>query len=230
VAEDKLFMGADCALNVVPSDEKRLEHIRAQENILNGNRPSVGFNINSYIDAFVRNGGPGIGKDNFLRIMASVIDRTIDTLGVDAVLVITQPMDLAIAHELLDKIRHRQRIRLISNKTYSHGDIAKVLSRLEIFTGMRTHSLILSTAVGTPVAGIIAYPKNRGYLRSIEMGDQMIEFSDFSEANLWKLIEQTWKRRRALKERLIPIIEREKQKARHSADLLQPFLEKRTAS
>lgn len=224
-AEDKLHAGADCALNVVPSGKKRLEEIAAIEGILRGPRPSVGFNVNSYIDAFVRPKGEGIGRGPFLRVMRAVIDRTIETLDVDAVLVITQPMDLGIARELLDGVKNRSRIRLISNRTYSHEEIAAVLSRLEIFTGMRTHSLILSTSVGTPVVGIVAYPKNRGYLRSIGMSDQLIEFDDFTEDNLWSMVERTWREREGLREKLIPAIEEEKRKARRSAELLRPFIE-----
>jgi polysaccharide pyruvyl transferase WcaK-like protein len=222
--EGKLHMGADCALNVVPSSEERLQEIIRREGIFSGSRPWVGFNINSYIDAFVRGTGEGIGREVFLRIMRGVIDTTIETMDVHAILVITQPMDLGIAGELLQGLKNRDRVKLISNREYSHNDIAKVLSRVEIFIGMRTHSLILSTAVGTPVAGIVAYPKNRGYLRSIGMGDQLIEFSDFSEENLWRLVEETWRERQRIRERLVPVIEREKAKARNSAGLLKPYI------
>ncbi len=224
--EKKLRIGADCALNVVQSSNECLKEIMREEGIFTGDKPTVGFNVNSYLDAFVRGTRKGIGKETFLRIMSTVIDRTIDKFKTDAVLVITQPMDLGIAGELLRGLKNRNSIKLISNSRYSHNDIAKVLSRLEIFTGMRTHSLIMASAAGTPVAGIVAYPKNRGYLRSIGMGDQLIEFTDFSEENLWKLVERTWNNREELRRRLAPAIEREKAKARKSAELLRPYINK----
>jgi len=222
---EKLRVGADCALNVVPSDDARLEEIMRRESIFLDKRPTVGFNVNSYIDAFLRNGGKGIKRGAFIRIMGAVIDRTIQSFDVNALLVVTQLMDLEITEALMRATRRRDRVRLISNKSYSHNDLATILSRLEIFVGMRTHSLILATAVGIPVAGIISYPKNRGYLRSIGMGDQLIEFSDFSEENLWRLVARTWRDRGALRERLLPAIAREKARARHVAELLKPYLD-----
>ncbi|MCX6353895.1 MAG: polysaccharide pyruvyl transferase family protein [Candidatus Aureabacteria bacterium] len=222
--EDKLRIGADCALNVVPSGDARLQEISRRERLFTGNRPSIGFNINSYIDAFLRRGAEKIERGEFIRIAAAVIDRTIESLGVDVVLVTTQVMDLGIAEELMRAVRCRERVAHVSNKEYSHGDLAGILSRLEIFVGMRTHSLILATAMGTPTAGIIAYPKNRGYLRSIGMGDQLIEFSDFSEENLWCLVERLWRERAQIRERLRPVIEQEKARARRSAELLRPYL------
>ena len=221
---EKLRAGADCALNVVPAGEERIREIARAEGILQGPRPSIGFNVNSYIDAFVRGGGPGIGRGRFLGIMRAVMDRAIESFDANAVMVITQPMDLGIAGELMEGLRNRDRVRLVSNRRYSHEELAGVLSRLEIFTGMRTHSLILATSVGTPVLGIVAYPKNRGYLRSIGMADQMIEFSDFSEKTLFEKVERTWRLRSELRRRLLPAIEREKEKARRSAQLLRPFI------
>jgi len=221
---DKLRFGADCALNVVPSAGARLEEILRRVPALAGERPLIGFNINSYLDAFVRPGREGIARREFVSIVAAVIDRAVEEFGADALMVITQVMDLGIASELVARVRHRERLTLVSNEQFSHADIAAVLSKLAIFVGMRTHSLILSTAVGTPVAGIVAYPKNRGYLRSIGMGDQLIEFDDFSEENLWRLVERTWRERGALRERLLPAIAREKERARGSAELLRPYL------
>ena len=222
--EDKLRIGADCALNVVPSGAARVQEISRRERLFTGNRPSIGFNIHRYIDAFLRRGAERIARGEFICIMAAVIDRAIESLGVDVVLVTTQVMDLGITEELMRAVRCRDRIAQVSNKQYSHGDLAGILSRLEIFVGMRTHSLILATAMGTPTAGIIAYPKNRGYLRSIGMGDQLIEFSDFSEENLLRLVERMWRERVQIRERLRPAIEREKARARRSAELLRPYL------
>jgi polysaccharide pyruvyl transferase WcaK-like protein len=224
VGEEKLRLGADCALNVVPSGDERLGEIVRRESILSGDRPTVGFNINNYLDTDVRIGNQGIDRKYVIRVMAAVIDRTIDALGVDALLVVTQPMDVDISMELRSTVKRADRLKVISNREYGHEDLARVLSRCAMVLAMRTHCLILASATGTPVAGIVSYPKNRGYLRSIDMGEQLIEFSDFTEEKLWRLVEQTWRNRAALRARLLPAIEREKAKARRSAEFLKPFL------
>ena len=74
------------------------------------------------------------------------------------------------------------------------------------------------------MGGIIAYPKNRGYLESIDRGDGMLEFADFNADSLWDLVRTTWEQRVTLKERLIPAVERERQRARESAGHLAAWL------
>ncbi|MEJ2744696.1 MAG: polysaccharide pyruvyl transferase family protein [bacterium] len=224
VGNDRLRRGADCALNVVPSDENRLGEIMRRERFWTDKRPIVGFNINSYLDTDVRTGGKGIDRDYVLRAMSAVIDKTISTLDVNVLLVVTQPMDLNISTQLMNRVTQSDRVRLISNKEYSHGDLAKVLSKCAIVTAFRTHCLILASAMGVPVAGIVSYPKNRGYLRSIDMGDQLLEFDAFNEDNLWGLVERTWNDREELRRRLLPSIEREKGRAKMSAELIRPYI------
>lgn len=222
---EKLRLGADCALNVAPSDDARLAEIARRERILSGERPTVCFNINSYLDAdIVPPGGKGIDRGAFLGAVKAAIDRAAEEFGVDILLVVTQPMDMAITTELMRSLAHPERARLVSNRDYSHNDLAKVLSRVEMLIALRTHSLILASAGGTPVGCVVSYPKNRGFMRSIDMGDQILEFADFSPASYWGLVERTWRRRAELKARLLPAVAREKAKARRSAELLAPFL------
>ena len=225
VGDDKLRRGADSALNIVPSGAERLGEIMRRERFWADKKPIVGFNINSYLDTDVRTGGKGIDHDYVLRVMSAVIDKTISTLDVNILLVITQPMDINISSQLMSRVTHSERIRSISNREYSHEDLAKVLSQCAMVTAMRTHCLILASAMGVPVAGIVSYPKNRGYLRSIDMGDQLLEFDAFDEDNLWRLVEKTWKGREELRRRLLPAIEREKARARMSAELIRPYVE-----
>ena len=126
--------------------------------------------------------------------------------------------------ELRRCLARPERAAIISNRDLSHNDIAKILSRLEMLIALRTHCLILATAMGTPVGCVVSYPKNRGYMRSIDMEDQILEFDGFSERRLWELTERTWVRRDELRARLVPAIAREKARARESAELLAPFL------
>jgi polysaccharide pyruvyl transferase WcaK-like protein len=228
VGEERLRLGADCALNIAPSSDERLREIMRRERFWTDGKPIVGFNINSYLDADVRDGGTGIDHDYVLRVMSAVIDRAISTFDVNALLVITQPMDMAISSQLARRVSHPERIKSISNKEHSPGDLAAVLSRCAIITAMRTHCLILASAMGTPVAGIVSYPKNRGYLRSIDMQDRLLEFDAFSENDLWQLVERTWRDRDELRRRLRPAIEREKARARRSAELLRPYITRAT--
>ena len=118
--------------------------------------------------------------------VARFLDRAVQELDVDILLVETQPMDLAMARGVLQRVERRDNIGMVSNPPLSYTEIAGLLARVDAFVGMRTHSLILASSAHTPVGGMIAYPKNRGYLRSINRADGILEFAEFDEESLWR--------------------------------------------
>ena len=222
---NNLIEGADCALNVQPSPASRLQQIKDKEGILGEKDIYMSFNISSYLDVFVKGRGRRIGIDQFISIISQTLDLIMTEMGKKIIMPITQPMDLKIAGEVLNKTRNGRNITLVSNKTYSHNDIAAILSDVEIHVGMRTHSLILATANCTPTIGIIATPKNRGYMQSIGQDERMIEFGEsFTVSNFLHLIEKTWQNKAAIREELKPIIAREKAKASSSSQYVKAFL------
>jgi len=219
-----IIRGADCALNAEPVGEKRFREIVQAENLFHSPRPVIGMNVNSYVDAFMRHGADSFGRETLVELYASTVDRLIAELGVDIIFVETQHMDMKIARNVLARIKQKENVRLISNKNYSYGDICSVLKKLELFVGMRTHSLILSSAMGTVPVGIVTYPKNRGYMRTIGLQDNLIEFKNLTVDNFSDLIIKAFQSRRELKNRMIPELVREKAKARDAALQLMPFL------
>ncbi len=224
LSHDHIVQGADCALNAVPANDRVFEQICAAEGLFQRDRPVIGFNINNYVDAFVREDGSTFGRENLIELYAQTVDRVIRDLDVDVIFVETQHMDMGIANSVLAKIQNMDRVRLISNKKYSFGEICAVLKRMATFVGMRTHSLILSSTMGVPPVGIITYPKNRGYMRTIEMEDNLVDFKDLSLDSFYHKIRMVFENRDQVKEKLAPAIAREKDKAKNSAKHLNPFL------
>jgi polysaccharide pyruvyl transferase WcaK-like protein len=224
ISHPRIAEGADCALNAEPADENRFLEICKKEDLFSNRRPVIGFNVNSYVDAFVRQDGKTFGRENLVDLYAETVDRTIETHDVDVIFIETQHMDMGIANEVLPKIRHRDRVRILSNRAYSYRDLCAVLMRLDLFVGMRTHSLILSSAMSIPPVGIVTYPKNRGYMRTIGMEKNLVEFHDLSAERLMEKIDVAFKQREEIKATMIPRVEREKEKARGSADLLKEYL------
>jgi len=216
--------GADCALNAQPATDRKFDKICETERLFESGRPVIGFNVNSYVDAFVKADGSSFGRENLVSLYAETVDTIIKKLDVDVIFIETQHMDMGIAGEVLDKIKTRDRVRLVSNKKYSYEDICSVLKRLELFVGMRTHSLILSSAMGVVPAGIVTYPKNRGYMRTIGMEKNLIEFRDLSVEKYVSLVTRVFENREALKSEMIPRIVVEQAKARDAAKCLQSLL------
>ncbi|MBN1560734.1 polysaccharide pyruvyl transferase family protein [candidate division KSB1 bacterium] len=219
-----IIEGADCALNAQVSSDKRVEEIIRAEHLFESGKAVIGFNVNSYVDAFVQTDGSTFGRNKLVELYAETVDKVIATLDVDVIFVETQHMDLGIAHQVLQKIKTKERIRLVTNAKYSYQDICGILKRLALFVGMRTHSLILSSAMGTVPVGITTYPKNRGYMRTIGLEKNLIDFRDLSLEKYVELIVQSYENRQELKNQMVPLLVKEKTKARDAAYHLRSFL------
>jgi polysaccharide pyruvyl transferase WcaK-like protein len=222
--EARIRSGADCALSIDPADSGAVDRIIADEDLSPNGKPFLTWNVNSYIDVFVRDRGQRTGLEEFAAMMSQAVNQVLQRLDRNIVFVMTQPMDMKINQLVMDGIDQKDRIRFISNKKYSFAELAGVFSRADIHVGMRTHSLILASSVCTPVVGIIATPKNRGYMKSIDQDDRMVEFDVLTPEYLSDKVAATWGNRVLLREEMAPIIVREKAKAAAAADFLQPYL------
>jgi polysaccharide pyruvyl transferase WcaK-like protein len=219
-------VAADCALNAPTAEPARVEAIAAKEGIFQRKgHGSVGFNVNAYIDYFVREARGAFPKDHFVSVIADVMDRVIAQLDVDIVFVITQIMDEEVARDVLRRLRQRDRVKLITNKTYTYAEIKAILARLDILVGMRTHSLIMASSGHTPVLGIIAYPKSRAYLNSIRQYDWQVEMNELTPDRLFAKIKALWAERAAVRRNLESIMPEERRKAQESAAALRSFVE-----
>jgi ubiquinone/menaquinone biosynthesis C-methylase UbiE len=216
--------GADCALSTRPAAKERIADLVRELGLFRSGRPVLGFNVNAYVDTYVRGRERGIGVQAFQDVVASVLGRATRELGADVLLVVTQAMDLPMARQVITKTRARDRIALVSSPPLHYAEITGLLAKVDAFVGMRTHSVILSSSVHTPVGGIIAYPKTRGYLETIDRADGVIEFADFTAENLWRLVKDTWDRRNELRRRLEVSVERERARAAAAALELAEWL------
>jgi polysaccharide pyruvyl transferase WcaK-like protein len=211
------IVGADCALSTSPAPAKRIDALAREHQVLQSGRPVLGFNVNAYVDAFVRGSGKEIRAESFQRAVAATLDRAVRELGVDVLLVGTHPMDLPMISNVLRRTQEQGRIGIVAHPPLAYDEITGFLGRVDAFVGMRTHSLILSSSMHTPVGAIIAYPKSLGYMQAIDLADQVLEFKDFSEEALWALVRRTWEQRAALRSRIAVSVERERAKARAAA-------------
>lgn len=219
--ESQIVIAADCALNTVPPPEARVDEIVESLGFGNG-RPMVGFNVNAYIGSW--SGSGTVARQSFTTMMAAAFDRVIEGLDVNGVFFVTQVMDHAITNEVQRAMRYRDRIATVANPELDYKDIAGLMAQLELVIGMRTHALILSTSVHTPVVNINAYPKTLAYLETLDMNRWSIEFADLSESSLYDLIRAAWEERVATRARLAETVPKEKAKAKASASLLGPLL------
>ncbi|KCZ72309.1 hypothetical protein ANME2D_01715 [Candidatus Methanoperedens nitroreducens] len=223
VANTRIHLSADSALNNKPAPKERVKEIMEKEGI-SKNQKLIGFNINSYIDVFISGDKKSLSRVEFTDIVAEVSDRIIKELNAELIFIITQHMDVKIAQEAIGKIKNQNHVKLISNSKYTHNDIMGIMGELDLLIGMRTHSLILASAMYVPLVGIIPYPKSRSFMREIGQEDRTIEFTNFNAENLFALVKSTWDQREQIKEQLQPRIKKLKETASGSANLLVEYI------
>ncbi|MGR0480201.1 MAG: polysaccharide pyruvyl transferase family protein [Candidatus Electronema sp. V4] len=218
----ELHVHADCALNTAAPPQARMEAIIAKEHLFINPKGTIGFNVNSYIDNW-SNGG-SFTREGFCAAIAEAADRVINELGVDVIFFVTQVMDTKITQQCAAKITRLERVKIISNADYTYEEIAALLGRVELHSGLRTHSLIFCAAMHTPMIGIVSYPKSAGFLRTVGQGDWLIPFADLTANSLAAMISKAWVERTATRQELERLVPAEKEKARSTAALLKKHL------
>jgi polysaccharide pyruvyl transferase WcaK-like protein len=218
----ELHVHADCALNTEPPPETRMQEIIAKERLFSNPKGTIGFNVNSYIDNWSKKGD--FTRESFCAAIAGAADRVMDELDADLIFFVTQVMDTKITRQCVDKIARQERVRIISNAEYTYEEIAALLGRVELHSGLRTHSLIFCAAMRTPMIGIVSYPKSAGFLRTVGQGDWLLPFADLNADSLTAMISRAWQERAATREELARLVPAEKEKARSTAKLLKQHL------
>lgn len=218
----EIHIKADCAINTAPSDRRRLDKIIRKENLLTNSAGTISFNVNAYIDNWSNTGK--LTREDFCRIIASSIDALIEKLAVDVLLVVTQVMDLKITKECFAYIKNQANVRIVTNEEYNYHDIVGIISKVGSHIGLRTHSLIFSAAVNTPMVSINSYPKNAGFMRSIAQDDWMVDFTTLNRDTIVEIMTKSWQEREQRKNCLQSLVDVEKKKAKESVQLVNELL------
>jgi len=216
VTKEVILTGDAAFINKV-SDDSRLEEVVKAEKI-NLQSPLFGINITSYIDQWLEKENRVRSKEEFIALLARSINRAKSAVpgGFMPIIFSTHPMDLSCAEDLARDVNGR----VVSNTKYLSHDLMAVMKRCSLFMGMRFHSLILASAVESPIIGLVYAPKVRSYMRLLESEDLSLEMGRLSEDILVDTIVAAWENRAELRTRQKRHVDELKNGARNAATLL----------
>ncbi len=217
----ELHIHADCAMNTVPPSQAHMDKIIAKEKLFTNPKGTIGFNVNAYIDNWSEGGT--FTRDDFCGSIAGAANQVIEELDVDVIFFVTQVMDLKVTRECVAKINKQDRVKIISNVEYNYEEIAALLEKVEVHSGLRTHTLIFCAAMATPMIGITSYPKSAGFLRTVGQEKWQVPFAKLTADYLGAMIKDAWKVREATSKELEPIALQEKEKAKSTASFLKKY-------
>jgi len=199
---------ADAALAAPSWDDARVDAVW-RELGLPPDTPTLGININQYLDTWASPGRASMGREKFLQIYAAALTDVARRLRVPLALVTTQYHDADITHDLRRRLPSDIPAAVVDNRRYDHAAIKGILRRLDLLCGMRLHSLILASAEGTPIVGITYQPKVAYYFRELGRPENTLSFDDFTPERLRDHILRGWEQRAALRAELrerIPVL------------------------
>lgn len=182
-------------------DESTADQIASKEG-LDPEKPMLGLNITPYIDSWLEKSERLSSRSQFCELYSKGVNLATEQLrakGIEAQPVIfsCSPMDEEFSHELAKSTK----AAVIDNSKYLSHSIQGVMRKCRVFVGMRFHSLVLSSAVGVPVIGLVYAPKVRGYLRLLECEEFSLELAQLTPEILAERIVAAWEGAELLRKR-----------------------------
>ncbi len=193
-------------LNYISSEERARE-IAVKEGI-DLSRPLLGLNVTPYLDSWLKSSERVSSPQTYLENLAdSILEakriiKESNSEDPQCVLFSCSPMDEEFTHKIAAMID----AKVIDNTKYLSHDMQAVMKLCGLLMGMRFHSLVLSSGVGTPIVGLVYAPKVRGYMRYLECEEYSVELNTISPEVLGKTLSSAWLERTALQERQQKIV------------------------
>ena len=203
-------------INPVADDARARQILRELD--LDPDRAILAFNVTAYMDRWLSTREKMARGADLLSTVAEGIRRAQAAVAEPFVplVICTQPMDQQTSQRLAAAIG----AKVLSNDFWLSHDIQAVMRRCQLMMGMRFHSLVLASAVGTPVIALNYAPKVRNYMRLLGCEEFGLELASVTPESVQQTLTQAWRQRDALRLRQAAIVDEQKAGAERAADLL----------
>ena len=182
-------------------------------------RLMAGLNLTRYGGDWMKK-GKEFDRLAFQRQMSALIDEFSTSTGAVVILTGTQIMDREYLTEVKEMVRRPDSVRIVSNAELTPAQLAGLMGRMEIFVGMRLHSLILASSVKTPILGLTYAPKVKSLLTVLGRPVLALDLGALAPGALLKVMTAFWEERSGERERISPLVDALKERAHAGFDRL----------
>jgi len=203
-----------CILSCV--DSKKVKKILHKEGIKKGEKPLIGvcmrtlprwYNGKKYYSEIVEN------YENFKKIMAIALDELIIKLGVSIIFIpMRRQEDNKVAKEIIMNMNQKYNVYIIKGH-YNAKEIKSLIGYMDIFIGMRLHSLIFASTMSIPIVGIKYADKILKYMEALGESNKVVDIGCTSLDNLLEIIECVFINKDNIKDKIAIKINHIKRKA-----------------
>ncbi len=143
-------------------------------------------------------------EKSFLKEIARAADLVAEELGAAVVFVPMFPsQDLPASRRAAAAM---QREACVVEEELTPQEILSLFSHIDLFIGVRLHSLIFASIVGTPMVGICYDPKVDSFLTRLEL-DAEEKVENLTAESLYRRCMRVWESREEIRERLLELSE-----------------------
>ena len=166
-------------------------------------RPIFGINVTTYLDSWLPEGQRSQNRavllDAITEGVASFCSQITESgeATPQVVFFSTQPMDEALTKDLAGRLK----APMIDNSRFLSHDIQAAMALCQLFVGMRFHSLVLSSAVGAPIVGLIYAPKVAGLFDDLETPELALSMRTLTAESFAQKLKESWQRRAEIKQK-----------------------------
>jgi len=141
-------------------------NILSEEGINEIQKPLIGINPSGLISRF-RGKGHQKAEEEFINIMAKVIDNLAENLNATIIMILhvyTSGVDDRIAiNSIFHKVKNKSKVKTIKNE-YSPQELKGIIGQCDLFIGARMHATIAATSMLVPTVGIAYSHKMHGII------------------------------------------------------------------
>jgi len=179
IKKPAVHVAADVTLNLPETNADRRAELLRIEGIEKKGGPLIGISIRRPSKKLSK-----MKSEAYFRTIAASLDKVIDKYQAQFVFIpFHYPKDVVESAKIINMMKNPVHIVV---KEYAPKDMIGLIGAMDLFVGMRLHSLIFSAMEGVPMAGIAYDPKVSSFLSSI--GQKSIDVEEVETDSLVKII------------------------------------------
>ncbi|MCX5751476.1 MAG: polysaccharide pyruvyl transferase CsaB [Candidatus Saganbacteria bacterium] len=208
-----LFEAGDLGALLKPAEDKKIEQIFEQENLQLNQHPLIGISVRKIPLHAIR-------REPLYRTIAKGLDLIYEKQKAELLFFVFQyPDDIDATLRVIHYLKSPYKIIF---KELSPREILGLIKRLDLFIGMRLHSLVFSSIMDVPALGIAYDPKVSSFMQSLDL--PFLNLKELKGTKIQTLLENLWENSTVVKEKLQVKQERLRIEAIFNFNLLENLL------
>lgn len=204
ITRPHVHVTADAAFLLDPAESVRIDEILTDEKIdENRKGPLVGIAVYHLKSRYYGYPDPERKFAEYKETTAKIADYLIEKWDAEVIFVPMEILsdDIPLITSIIYTMRHRNKAKVLRNR-YTSKETMGVISRLDLFIGAKTHSIIFALAQCVPTLCFSYHPKAIELMKAFDMGDYVHDIANLNLRAITEEIEELLRNKTHIKEQM----------------------------